>query len=329
MYQSRKQKQPVNLKQQKQNNMGYNDEWMQRLAQQEKEREEQLQQLKLEQQLKFKQMTKLIGSAILGLFLMIFLFKSCERIDAGHVGVKVNLYGDNKGVSDVTEVTGVVFFNPITHSIYEFPTFIQHKEYTGENAFIVNSKDGSEFHISPIINYSVQREKVPTIFAKYRRSLGEIEDGFLKTNIYDAFRMTANAYTAEELISNRQLFETKVRQTLDASLLKEGFVINQLTSNLVYPETFKHAIEAKNNAVQSALTAENRVKQAEAEAKIKVATAEGNAQAMLTSAKAEAEANRMKQQTLTPLLLQLEYINKWDGKLPVYGTVPQMFKNIQ
>ena len=62
---------------------------------------------------------------------------------------------------------------------------------------------------------------------------------------------------------------------------------------------------------------------------IKVATAEGNAQAMLTSAKAEAESNRMKQVTLTPLLLQLEYINKWDGKLPVYGTVPQMFKNIQ
>ena len=274
-------------------------------------------------------MTKLIGGGILSFFLLIFLFKSCERIDAGHVGVKVNLYGDNKGVSDVTEVTGMVFYNPITHSIYEFPTFIQHKEYTGENAFIVNSKDGSEFHISPIINYSVQREKVPTIFAKYRRSLGEIEDGFLKTNIYDAFRMTANFYTAEELISNRQLFETKVRQTLDASLLPEGFVINQLTSNLVYPETFKRAIEAKNNAVQSALMAENKVKQAEAEAKIKVATAEGNAQAMLTSAKAEAEANSLKQKTITPMLLQLEYINKWDGKLPVYGTVPQMFKNIQ
>jgi regulator of protease activity HflC (stomatin/prohibitin superfamily) len=309
--------------------MAYNDEWMQRLAQQEKEKEKQLQQLKLEQQLKFKQMTKLVGTGIIALFLMIFLFKSCERIDAGHVCVKVNLYGDNKGVSDVTEVTGIVFFNPITHSIYEFPTYIQHKEYTGDNAFIVNSKDGSEFHISPIINYSVQREKVPYIFAKYRRTLSSIEDGFLKTNIYDAFRMTANAYTAEELISNRQIFENKVRATLDSTLLKEGFVINQLTSNLVYPETFKQAIEAKNNAVQSALTAENKVKQAEAEAKIKVATAEGNAQAMLTSAKAEAEANRMKQQTLTPLLLQLEYINKWDGKLPVYGQVPQMFKNIQ
>jgi regulator of protease activity HflC (stomatin/prohibitin superfamily) len=277
---------------------------------------------------KQNKMIKAIGGGILAIVLSIFLFASCERIDAGHVGVKVNLYGDDKGVADVTEVTGIVFYNPLSSSIYEFPTFIQHKEYKDDNSFVVNSKDGSEFHVSPIINYSVKREKVPYIFGKYRRSLVEIEDGFLKTNIYDAFRMTANVYTAEELISNRQLFETKVRATLDAGLIREGFVINQLTSNLVYPNTFKKAIEAKNNAVQQALMAENRVKTAEAQAKIKVATAEGNAQSLLIQARATAEANSLKQRTLTPLLLQLEYINKWDGKLPVYGTVPQMFKNI-
>jgi len=149
-----------------------------RYARQQKEREEQLVQYKLEQQLKIKKMTKLITGGIVSFFLLIFLFMSCERIDAGHVGVKVNQYGDNKGVSDVTEVTGMVFYNPITHSIYEFPTFIQHKEYTGDNSFVVNSKDGSEFHVSPIINYSVQREKVPAIFSKYRRSLDQIEEGF-------------------------------------------------------------------------------------------------------------------------------------------------------
>lgn len=294
--------------------------------------EEEIDQLEREfiknEQLKQKEMIKGIGGAILAIVLSIFLFASCERIDAGHVGVKVNLYGDDKGVADVTEVTGIVFYNPLSSNIYEFPTFIQHKEYKDDNSFVVNSKDGSEFHVSPIINYSVKREKVPYIFGKYRRSLVEIEDGFLKTNIYDAFRMTANAYTAEELISNRQLFETKVRATLDAGLIREGFVINQLTSNLVYPNTFKKAIEAKNNAVQQALMAENRVKTAEAQAKIKVATAEGNAQSLLIQARATAEANSLKQRTLTPLLLQLEYINKWDGKLPVYGTVPQMFKNI-
>lgn len=260
--------------------------------------------------------------------LIIFFFTAlagCERIDAGHVGVKVNLYGDGKGVDDVTEVTGWVFYNPISTKIIEFPTFVQHKEYkqviedgtvVSDESFVVNSKDGSEFHVSPLLNYSVKREKVPYIFSKYRVSLDLIEEGFLKTAVYDAFRVVANSYTADELISNRQEFEAKVRGVLMKQLEPEGFMLSQFTSNLIYPETFKKAIEAKNNAVQTALTAENQVKTAEAQAKIKVATAEGNAQAMLTNARAEAEANRLKQQTLTPLLVELEKVKKWNGQLP-------------
>lgn len=311
------------------------DAWerLKQIDEENKRHQKEIEEYKLKQQLKFKKMVKTITAAIIGFFLLVFLFKSCERIDAGHVGVKVNQYGDNKGVSDVVAVTGRVFYNPFTTAIYEFPTYVQHKEYKktedADNSFIVNSKDGSEFNVSPIMNYSVQRDKVPAIFAKYRRPLADIEEGFLKTAVYDAFRLATNKYTADELISNRAVFEVEVRRLLDNALLKEGFVINQFTSNLIYPETFKKSIEAKNNAVQAALRAENEVKTAEAQAKIKVATAEGNAQALLTSAKAEAEANRMKQQTLTPLLIQLEYVQKWDGKLPVYGTVPQVFKNIQ
>jgi regulator of protease activity HflC (stomatin/prohibitin superfamily) len=292
-------------------------------------RQKEIEEYKLKQKLKIKKMVKTITGGVLGFIALIFLFMSCERIDAGHVGVKVNQYGDNKGVDNVVAVTGMVFFNPFTTKIYEFPTFIQHKEYIGDNSFIVNSKDGSEFSVSPIMNYSVQRDKVPAIFSKYRRQLEDIEEGFLKTAVYDAFRLATNKYTADELISNRAVFEVEVRRLLDGQLLKEGFIINQFTSNLIYPETFKKSIEAKNNAVQAALRAENEVKTAEAQAKIKVATAEGNAQALLTSAKAEAEANRMKQQTLTPLLIQMEYVNKWDGKLPVYGQIPTLFKNIQ
>jgi regulator of protease activity HflC (stomatin/prohibitin superfamily) len=258
----------------------------------------------------------MLGVAVVAGFAIIGL----ERIDAGHVGIKVNLIGTGKGVDNATEVTGWVFYNRFTTKIVEFPTFVQHKEYRktedSDESFVINSKDGSEFHVSPLLNYSVQREKVPYIFTKYRVELGAIEAGFLKTAVYDAFRVVANSYTADELISNRELFENKVRKNLEGHLLPEGFILAQFTSNLVYPETFKKAIEAKNNAVQSALRAENEVKTAEAQAKIKVATAAGNAQAMLTSAKAEAEANRLKQQTITPMLLQLEWINKWNGKLP-------------
>ena len=271
-------------------------------------------------------LTKLmIGLSVI--VLLIFGFTGCERIDAGHVGVKVNLYGDGKGVDDVTEVTGIVFFNPLSTKIVEFPTFMRHKEYkaviedgkiVSDESFVVNSKDGSEFHVSPLVNYSVRREKVPYIFQKYRVSLSDIEGGFLKTAVYDAFRVVANSYNADALISNRQEFEKKVRQVLIQQLSPEGFTLQQFTSNLIYPETFKKAIEAKNNAVQQSLMTENLVKTAEAQARIKIATAEGNAQALLTNARAEAESNRLRQQTITPMLLQQMAIEKWDGSLPQY-----------
>lgn len=273
-----------------------------------------------------------IRSIVIGVitfFTLTFLFFSCERIDAGHVGVKVNLYGSQKGVDGITEVTGMVFYNPFTTKIYEFPTFVQHKEYTGEESFTINSKDGSEFRVAPILNYQVITEKVPFIFGKYRKSLENIEIGFLKTAVYDAFRIATNSYTADSLISNREGFEARVRGILEKQLNAEGFLIQQFTSNLEYPKTFVDAINAKNNAVQQALKAENDVRTAEANAKIKVATAQGNADALLVQAKAEAEANRLKQATLTQLLLQQQFVEKWDGKLPVYGQVPQLFKGIQ
>ena len=266
--------------------------------------------------------------------LLVFSILGIEPIDAGHVGVKVNLVGTGKGVDNATEVTGWVFYNRWTTNVVEFPTFIRHKEYKKDGdideSFVINSKDGSEFHVSPLLNYSVQREKVPYIFTKYRVGLDAIEAGFLKTAVFDAFRVVANSYTADELISNREQFEIKVRKVLESHLAPEGFVLAQFTSNLIYPETFKKAIEAKNNAVQTALTAENQVKTAEAQARIKVATAEGEAQAMLTSARAEAESNKLRQQTLTPLLLQQMWVEKWNGELPTttLGNGTNMMYNI-
>ena len=39
----------------------------------------------------------------------IMSFSSCERVDAGHEGILVNLYGSDKGVNDVSLVTGMVW----------------------------------------------------------------------------------------------------------------------------------------------------------------------------------------------------------------------------
>ena len=91
---------------------------------------------------------------------------------------------------------------------------------------------------------------------------------------------------------------------------------DQLTSAITPPESLRQMIDEKNASIQARLKAENQAKQADAEAKVKVATATGEAQALLVRAKAESEANRLRQQSLTPLLVQQQWIQKWDGKLP-------------
>jgi regulator of protease activity HflC (stomatin/prohibitin superfamily) len=270
---------------------------------------------------------------------LFFSFVGCERIDAGHVGIKVKMSGSQQGVQGVTSVTGWCFYSRFTESIYEFPTFVQHKEYSKEESFEVNSKDGSEFRCSPILNYSVRADKVPDVFVKYRRPLVDIENGFIKTAVYDAFRMATNKYTADSLISNRELFENNVRRILEKQLQSEGFVVNQFTSNLVYPVTFKNAINSKNAAVQKALQIENEVKQTEAKAKISIVQVEAAAkirlinanayaEATIKEAKADREAGLLRQQYITPSYINYILATTWDGKLPTYGTVPNMFKEI-
>lgn len=282
-------------------------------------------------------LSKLILAVVVMVLFSIFI--GCERIDAGCVGIKVKLSGSDKGVQDVTEVTGWCFYNRFAYNIYEFPTYVQHKEYVGEEAFIINSKDGSEFHVSPIVNYCVKADKVAAVFSKYRKTLPEIEQGFIKTAVYDAFRVAANKYNADSLISNRENFEATVRKQLEKQIVNEGFMIQQFTSNLKYPETFKQAIDAKNAAVQKALQIENEVKQAEARAKTSIVQTEAaakvrviNAEAYYTAtvkeAEADAKANQLKQNSITNNIIQMTLAERWDGKLPVYGQAPSLFKDI-
>jgi hypothetical protein len=49
---------------------------------------------------------------IIGALGVLMMLESCARIDAGHVGLKVSMYGTDKGVNDITEVTGRVVYNP-------------------------------------------------------------------------------------------------------------------------------------------------------------------------------------------------------------------------
>jgi regulator of protease activity HflC (stomatin/prohibitin superfamily) len=164
--------------------------------------------------------------------------------------------------------------------------------------------------------YYLNRDKATDVFFKYRRSLQDIEAGYMRTVIYDAYRVVANNYTSDELMASRASFEREVRVMLDSTLTAEGFIVTEFTSQITPPESLRQMIDAKNAAVQAALKAENEVKQAEANAKIAIAKAEGEARAMKIKADAEAYYNRTISASLTHNIVLEDWIEKWDGKMP-------------
>ena len=238
----------------------------------------------------------------------------CTRVDSSEVGVKFNkLSLTDQGTLDATAVTGYVFFCPITTDVFKYETYVQRVDYS---PFTVTTRDAAIFTMDPTMAYFLNRSQAVDVFFKYRRPLRDIEDGYMRTVIYDAYRITANGYTSDELMANRAKFEAEVRQMLDSTLTMEGFTVTEFTSQITPPESLRQMIEAKNAAVQAALKAENEVKEAEANAKIAVAKAEGEARAMKIKADAEAYYNRTIAASLSPLIVQEDWIEKWDGKLP-------------
>lgn len=249
------------------------------------------------------------------LLLAVISLFSCTRIDAGHEGILVKQYGSGKGVQDVSLVSGRVAYNPLTEDVYEFPVFIQTADY---DEFVVNAKDGSQFVVDPTITYRVIPGKSPEIFKKYRKSIKEIQSTTLYNYVKDAFRIQFNKYTTDSMISNRESFEGAVQKQLGDELRSEGFELDQLTSGIHYPTTIEDAINEKNTATQRAIQSENELRVTEA-----------NARKMIVQAEAESKANNLKQQSLTPMLLQQQFIEKWDGKTPLYGNAPVIFKNVE
>ena len=269
-------------------------------------------------------------TSLLFILMMItsMMFTSCsyERVDAGYEGIKVNLYGNDKGVDDITLVTGAVWYNPITTAVYEYPTFVQTVDYA---PFSINAKDGSSFTVDPTISLKIVDGKSAEVFKKYRKEdITEVINTTLYNYVRNAFRIQLNNYTTDELVSKREEFEKAIEDRLAKELLAENFQLEQMTSGLQYPKTLVNAIDAKNAAVQEAQKSQNEVLKIKAEAEKKIAAASGEAQALKIKGDAEAEYNRKIAASLSPLIVQQMMLDKWDGKLPVYGTVPTLFKDV-
>jgi regulator of protease activity HflC (stomatin/prohibitin superfamily) len=155
------------------------------------------------------------------------------------------------------------------------------------------------------------------IFVKYRKDIDELQETVILTYVKDVFKNVFNTYTTDDILSKRQEFDAEVTKLLSDEMMKEGFEVGQLTFGMRYPNSINKAIELKTAAMQVAQQKETELRVAKA-----------NADILITNAKAEAEANKLRQQTLNTLLIQQQFIEKWDGKTAIYGNAPSFFKSV-
>ena len=246
-----------------------------------------------------------------------------ERVDAGHVGIKVNLTGDNRGVGKYEYKTGWVIYNKWFSKLYEFPTYQQHIDYEEQT---VITKGGFAATIKPSFNYSLKPGDVGDMFQNLRIGIKDVEQQWLRTAIVGTVNDVANKWPVDSIFNNREQFEANI--VLEANKrTSKWFTISQLRTNIIPPPALQKSIEEKTKALQEVQVAENNKLVAQAEMQRKIAVAKGDSSAVVIAAAAQAEANRinaageadairLKQTQLTPQYIEYFKINKWDGVLP-------------
>ncbi len=130
-----------------------------------------------------------------------------ERVDAGHVGIKVNLTGDDRGVSKFEYRTGWVIYNTWISKLYEFPTFQQHIDYPEQQ---VITKGGFSANIKPSFNYALKPGDVGDMFQNLRLSTREIEQQWLQTAIVGTVNDVANKWAVDDIFNEREKFESDI-----------------------------------------------------------------------------------------------------------------------
>ncbi len=257
-------------------------------------------------------LVRLLAALFISMLIVIVNPIDVERIDAGHVGIKVSNVGDNRGVGKTEYVTGWVFFNSWISRIYEFPIHQQHIDY--EAADIV-TKGGFRATIKPSFNYSINPGNVADMFQNLRVGVKEMEQGWLKNAIVGSVNDVANRYTVDSIFNHREEFEADIVKECNKRVSK-WFNVSQLRTNIVPPTEISESIIAKTRAIQEAQVAENRRQVAVADAERKIAEARGDSAQAVIQAAGRAEAIKREQLSLTPLYIDYIKIQKWSGQVP-------------
>ena len=274
----------------------------------------------------FKKMTLIVA------IFSILALTGCTYVKPGYVGVKVNQYGGNKGVSDTPLLAGKHMYFPWTTDIILYPSFIQNIKWTESieegsptnQAITFQTKEGANVTVDIGLSYSLDPAKIPALYSKFKVDIDILTDGYVRNIVRDLFIKKASEMESTDIYSGRK---AELLQFVEDELKKElaplGIIVDRLSliNSMKFDAKITTSINSVIEATQRALEAENKIRQTKAEAQQLIEEATGKAQARLTEAKAEAEANLIIAKSITPELIKWNAITKWNGTAPTVLSV--------
>lgn len=183
------------------------------------------------------------------------------------------------------------------------------------------SKDLQKISIGIAINY-----RISDAIALYK-SVGEnYEPVIINPFAQESVKAVCAKFTAEDLIQYRHEAKEKVFEelktrlaTLNICLVDFNFIHSDFSNDFI------HAVEQKQIAIQSAITAKNLTQRVNEE----VLQAKARADAEAYSLKIKREMVTCDLIELKKIETQLKAIDKWDGKLPQVAGANTPFINLQ
>lgn len=237
----------------------------------------------------------------LGVFLLVVVIvinMSVFIVGPGERGILLQL-GNMQGIYD----SGLHFKIPLIQNVVLMDVRTQKIQDPVDAA----SKDLQSIHTLVALNYHVDPAKVDVLYQEIGLSF---EDRIIRPALQESVKATTAQFTAEELITKRAEVKENIKAKLVERLSKSYMnIVDFSIVDFKFSEDFEAAIESKQTAVQTALKAENDLRRIEIEAKQQIETA-----------KADAESIRIQGEALKENqgLVQLKFVEKWNGVLPYY-----------
>ena len=258
----------------------------------------------------FKINKGLVGSVVLLIIVVVFLFKSAVTINAGESGVLFKTFGG--GVETDAPALGEGF-----HIIAPWNSVFVYKvrQQSISAEMSVLSVNGLEVKVDGTIWFKPEVSKLGNLHQE--KGQNYISD-ILKPAIEASARSVFGRYTPEQLYSSkRDIIQQEILEEVSKKVKSEYIVVNEvLVNDVTLPTKIKEAIESKLKQEQESLEYEFKLQKAQKEAqKVKI------------EAEGKANANRILSASLTDKILRekgieatLELAKSNNSKVVVVGS---------